>query len=85
VHGVFVHPQHIGRGIGTLLMEHLEQTATRQGLTTLLVPASITAHEFYVKLGYQDVRQITAEAAGLDYIMMSKSLPPANQHQTGTT
>lgn len=77
VHGVFVHPRHIGRGIGALLMDHVEQTAARQGISTLFVPASLTAHGFYRKLDYLDLRQVETEAVGMVYLM-SKSVSLAN-------
>lgn len=50
---VFVKPENHGEGIGRLLIKTLENYAIHCNFKKLIIPASITAHEFYYKLGYQ--------------------------------
>ncbi|AHL75425.1 GNAT family acetyltransferase [Stutzerimonas stutzeri] len=57
VRTVFVRPQSHGQGIGSLLMNTVEQTARRLGIETLSVPSSVTAELFYKRLGYSAVRE----------------------------
>ncbi|MGY2050865.1 GNAT family N-acetyltransferase [Methylobacterium sp. JK268] len=56
VQTVFVHPDHQGRGVGRRLMAAIERAARDDGVTTLTVPASVTAEPFYAALGYRAVR-----------------------------
>lgn len=56
IRSVFVAPNAQGRGIGTLLMAELERAARQAGITVLLVPSSVTAEQFYARLGFQSVR-----------------------------
>ena len=50
---VFVLPELHGQGVGTQLMAAVELEARELGATRITVPASITANEFYQKLGYR--------------------------------
>ena len=50
---VFVKPENHGEGIGRLLIKTIEDYAIHSNFKKLIIPASITAHEFYHKLGYQ--------------------------------
>ena len=50
---VFVKPENHGKGIGRLLIKTIEDYAIHSNFKKLIIPASITAHEFYHKLGYQ--------------------------------
>jgi predicted N-acetyltransferase YhbS len=56
VRTVFVAPDVQGRGVGRRLMEEVERTARDTGVTTLVVPSSVTAERFYAKLGFKTVR-----------------------------
>ncbi len=49
---VFVKPENHGEGIGRLLIKAIEDYAIHSNFKKLIIPASITAHEFYYKLGY---------------------------------
>ncbi|WFF00111.1 GNAT family N-acetyltransferase [Micromonospora sp. WMMD964] len=73
VYTMFVHPRVAGRGIGRLLMRHVEALAAIDGYDHMETGASITGHAFYRRLGYIDVRSTETEF-GLNYIM-SRSLP----------
>ena len=50
---VFVKPENHGEGIGRLLIKAIEDYAIHSNFKKLIIPASITAHEFYYKLGYR--------------------------------
>lgn len=50
---VFVKPENHGQGIGKKLIKKIEEFATTLPIKKLVIPASITAHQFYYKLGYQ--------------------------------
>lgn len=50
---VFVKPENHGEGIGKSLINKVEEYAKEINAKKLVVPASITACEFYHKLGYE--------------------------------
>ena len=50
---VFVKPEKHGKKIGTHLIKQIEEYAKENNIHKLVVPASITAHNFYYKLGYR--------------------------------
>ena len=50
---VFVDIAHHKQGIGKMLIQKIEEFATQIKVKKLVVPASITACEFYHKLGYE--------------------------------
>ena len=60
---VFVKPENHGEGIGRLLIKTIENYAIHSNFKKLIIPASITAHEFYYKLGYRykDNRKVLNE------------------------
>jgi len=49
---IFVHPEYQGKGIGRKIIETLEQDEYFLRAKRVEIPASITAVEFYRKLGY---------------------------------
>ena len=50
---VFVLPEYIGKGVGKLLMETVENEALQQGLRSVYLDSSTTARTFYESLGYE--------------------------------
>ena len=50
---VFVKPEEHGHNIGRKLIKKVEEYANKLSIKKLVIPASITACEFYHKLGYR--------------------------------
>jgi ribosomal protein S18 acetylase RimI-like enzyme len=65
---LFIDPGHGGRGLGRQLMDRVEADAAAAGFGTMETAASITAHGFYRKRGYTDIRESRTEF-GLTFIM----------------
>ena len=70
---VFVKPENHGQGIGKKLIEKVEEYATTLPVKKLIIPASITAHEFYYKLGYK-YKDGKKELNDEDMYIMEKNL-----------
>ena len=68
VYTMFVQPGRIGQGIGRALIDHIENLAAADGFTFMETGASLTAHGFYQRRGYADVRMSETEF-GLNHIM----------------
>lgn len=58
---LYVHKDHIGKGIGNQLAEQLEAYAKGLGLKEIVTHASITARPFFEKRGYQLIKEQTVE------------------------
>ena len=72
LHVLFVAPEWQGRGLGLRLVAHLEAHALRQGHRLLQVSSSLTARQFYQRLGYRELA-FEPRAEGSTYLM-EKSL-----------
>lgn len=68
VHAMFVSPGQIGQGIGRRLLQHAEAQAAADGHAHMEAAATITAHAFYLGLGYSDLRP-DETSFGLTYLM----------------
>ncbi|MFI4998135.1 MAG: GNAT family N-acetyltransferase [Hyphomicrobiales bacterium] len=73
VHSVFVDPSRQGRGIGAAMMAFIEKLARRQGRERLSLASSLTAVNFYRKLGYEG-SQREVRPGGIETVLMSKAL-----------
>lgn len=51
--GFYTHPDHMGKGIGSAVLSHLEQHARTKGLDHLQLAASPVAVSFYEERGWQ--------------------------------
>ena len=69
---VFVASHLQGKGVGTKLMEHIENIAHQKGYKKVKLPSSITSVEFYKKLGYKKVDETVSDFG--KNIIMEKSL-----------
>ena len=70
---VFVKPENHGQCIGKKLIGKIEEYATTLPIKKLIIPASITAHEFYYKLGYR-YKDGKKELNDEDMYIMEKNL-----------
>ena len=68
VYTMFVEPDWTGHGIGRKLMRHIEGLAAQEGHGNMETDASITAHNFYQRLGYVDLHEEQTDM-GLLYVM----------------
>jgi GNAT superfamily N-acetyltransferase len=57
VSSVYVHPDYQRGGVGTRLMDAVEDAAFAQSVRTLSVQSSVTAHPFYAKRGFKVTRE----------------------------
>jgi GNAT superfamily N-acetyltransferase len=69
----FVHPDHQGSGVGSRLLEQLEERASRAGISRLEVDASLTGVHFYEHRGYRRTGRVVAGTAG-PQITLTKEL-----------
>lgn len=76
----FVHPGWQSRGVGTRLLEQLEQNAQALGMESLHVGASSTGAAFYERHGYHRSGVIINGAAG-PQIELAKQLSSALTHE----
>jgi GNAT superfamily N-acetyltransferase len=56
--GMFVHPDHVSRGIASRLLKRIEKTAESMGMERLRAHAAIGAVGFYKKSGYRIVKKV---------------------------
>lgn len=61
VSGVYVHPTHAGRGVGSRLLAAIEERAREAGIARLGLTASANAVGFYDSRGYERVRAYAHE------------------------
>ena len=76
---VFVKPRFARKGIGTKLLQSLEQEAVRRNCRVLSVNSSLTGHGFYLANGYQTLRRtkIVINSVAIPCICLQKRLVPA--------
>ncbi|AKC86824.1 GNAT family N-acetyltransferase [Pseudoxanthomonas suwonensis] len=72
----FVAARFSGRGIGSALMEHIHQAATRRGIPELSACVSLAAESFFSRHGFSVARRQSAIVNGisLDNALMTKRL-----------
>ncbi len=73
---LFVHKDYQGLGVATAITNRLEKHAQENDFKTITTDASITAKPFFVKQGYQVVKEQTVERKRqfLTNFIMKKSL-----------
>lgn len=83
---IAVHPDFQGQGVGTAMMEYIEQMLTEQGERILLVETSgldsfAKTRSFYRKCGYEEEARIRGfYQAGEDKIVFRKSLTGGKEY-----
>lgn len=65
IKSLFVEPDWQGKGVGGVLLAAIEAYVLERGLAELFVHSSITAHEFYLRKGYQDISFIEHPVASV--------------------
>jgi putative acetyltransferase len=80
VQAVYVSPDHARKGIGTAVLQALEQAAVLAGIVTVRLTASLNAVGFYQKAGYLEVARTTHTlgdgATKMPCVVMQKRLVP---------
>ncbi len=71
---VFIHPEFEGKGIGTVLLNHLEKIARKRRYKTIVVPSSINAVGFYAKHKYRKVKTSYDRNTGNKAVIMKKKI-----------
>jgi GNAT superfamily N-acetyltransferase len=61
---LWVHPSAVGRGVGTLLVQHLLAHARANGQSALRVDSDPNAEAFYLHLGARRVGEVAAPIEG---------------------
>ncbi len=66
---VFVHPNFLGKNVGSTLMNSLEEFSLKSGKRKISLYSSITAVEFYNKLGYHKKKKVDTGPRGWTWLM----------------
>ncbi len=72
--GLYVHKDHIGKGIGSRLMKKMEEVARKMGAKKFVLSATKTAKAFYEKQGFTVIKKSKhpIENQKLDVYVMEK-------------
>ena len=72
----FVHPEHQGRGIGSMLLQACEDEAKRLGYTRMYAEVSITAKPFFLRQGFRVIKPQLCDIRGMmmKYYEMEKQI-----------
>src|SRR5690242_14618155 len=73
---LYVSPAHVRHGVGTLLIQAMEQVARDAGLRTLHLRASLNAVPFYERVGFRKQREVIQSFGGTAFrcVLMEKEL-----------
>jgi len=72
IRAVFVNPKYHRKGIGTEIMDYLENIAQKHGLKSISLKASPFAVNFYKKRNYKKIKNIKTEVGSVT--VMKKNL-----------
>ena len=77
IKGLFVSPKWTRKGVGSVLLRHMEHQASSGGYTKMSLKSSLNAEEFYRRMGYSVVdaadKHVCCEQT-LQCILMNKTL-----------
>ncbi len=65
----WVHPGHIGRGIGTALFRHVLRRANEDGPDIIQIDSDPNAEGFYRRMGAVRVGHVDGEVSGVDRVL----------------
>lgn len=74
VRAVYVHPDHVGRGVGSSILTALEEIARASGHHVLNLESTATAHDFYCRHGFRNAGP-SVEWNGVHAQPMTKAIP----------
>jgi N-acetylglutamate synthase-like GNAT family acetyltransferase len=74
--GIFTHPKHKKKGVGSKLLSRIEKQAKENGIHTIEAPASLEATGFYTKNGYTETgeKEQNIEGISIKLKTMEKTL-----------
>lgn len=81
IDAIFVHPNHMRKGIGKKIVEFLEDLALNCGLKTLTLESTLNAAGFYRACGFEGNEvgtYISPKGVSLEFIHMVKGISPSN-------
>ncbi len=79
VASLYVHPSFSGRGVGRMLLSHLEESARAAGTKRLHLRASLNALPFYLACGFSETGRVWhtgADGTLFECVEMEKPLAP---------
>ncbi|MDP2358592.1 MAG: GNAT family N-acetyltransferase [Beijerinckiaceae bacterium] len=79
---LYVHPEMLGQGVATTLVDALEKLATARGATQIKVDASDTAEPFFAARGYRAQQRNSNEVAGV-WLANTTMMKPLAANDTG--
>ena len=62
---IYILPEFIGQGVGTAIIQALEQDEYFLRANRIEIPSSVTAVKFYEKMGYAPKNGIVPDAEGI--------------------
>ncbi len=74
--GLYVHKDHLGKGIGSALFQKAEESLQQMGVDKITIESTITATKFYEGKGYTKVRDDTHIMNGIQIptVILEKTL-----------
>lgn len=78
--GFYTKANLLNKGIGTLLMNHLENYALNNGISRLKLASSPVGLEYYYKKGWKKIKEVKLKYLGVEFdeTLMEKVLSPGS-------
>lgn len=61
IHGLYLTPEALGRGLGKKLGMLMIKTANKARVNLITLESTLTAHDFYIRLGFQDTGPMSSQ------------------------
>lgn len=75
IDAIFVHPDHMRKGLGKMMLHFLEEIARRQGVEKVILESSLNAVDFYRACGFEGIaasKYVSPRGITLDCVSMVK-------------
>ena len=85
ISAIYIHPDVVGKGVGTALLDELEETSRKNEIARLIVHSTLNAKGFYSKRGYiaeEFAFHSLPDGSKLECIRMSKRFPLSADDQS---